>query len=152
MFRQISSPWRFLISRPCRYRSLPRPASKDDDQELKPSRISAISPGNCLEINAYLNSGAVVASSIVRRKANEYEVQILRGRLTAINTGMNAIDIQGIQFSYDLSVTSFESNDSEINGMSNINNFLSGLNPGDIIQIKEQLPIDGTVDELELKD
>lgn len=130
---------------------------KDDDQELKPFRGSDINPGDYLEISAYLSdTNSVIATSIERRKLHEYEVQILRGPLTAIDTGMNTVEIQGIQFTYDLSSTDFEDKDDEINGVTNINEFLTTtLQSGDIVQIKDNVPSlgapDGIIEELDLK-
>ena len=126
---------------------------KDEDQELRPFTISDINSSDYLEINAYLNNGNLVASSIVRKKANEYEEQILRAPLTGVDTGMMTVEIQGIHFAYDPSRTSFENNDSEVQGAANISNFLSDLpsHIGDIIQVKDMQPLDGIVDEVDLK-
>ena len=120
---------------------------------MRPFTISDINSSDYLEINAYLNNGNLVASSIVRKKANEYEEQILRAPLTGVDTGMMTVEIQGIHFAYDPSRTSFENNDSEVQGAANISNFLSDLpsHIGDIIQVKDMQPLDGIVDEVDLK-
>ena len=123
---------------------------EDKRDEEEPFGISNIDTGDYLNVEGYVDgNGNFIAAQIEREELESTE---LRGPADKPPTfGGNlagTVSIFGIEIDTDASTKFEDDNEVTIDG----DDFFAQVNDGDLIEFEDELPVDGTADEVEFED
>lgn len=117
-----------------------------DDETNAVARLTLndLANGDYLEIEGHLNGSSVIASHIQRDSMDE---EVLKGPVDSFVSG-SSITILGITMNTGMSTQFENSNDAPMTSSA----FYAALSNGDIVEMEDDHPADGTADEVEFED
>ena len=116
----------------------------DETNAVSLLTLNDLANGDYLEIEGHLNGGNVIASHIQRDSMDE---EVLKGPVESFVSG-SSITILGITVNTGVSTQFENSNDVSMTSSA----FYAALSNGDIVEIEDDHPADGTADEVEFED
>jgi hypothetical protein len=121
---------------------------EDELSQVRPFTLAQLAAGDPVKVQGYLdNTGGVVAGEVRRRVLDAYE---LTGPVSAASgtASSGSVTVLGITMATDSGTEFEDSNDLRFPGGGD--GFFAAVMPGDLVQLEDELPVDGIADEVEL--
>ena len=122
---------------------------EDELLQVKPFTLLQINAGDPLLVQGYIdNTGGVIAGAVKRRILDKHQ---LTGQVSAAggDATSGSVTILGVTMSTDNRTEFEDRNDQQFPGGGD--DFYNQLSNGDIVELEDDMPVDGVADEVELK-